>query len=361
MKIFDKFPFLKNFASFQAPPSLSLEQASGECAATFKAQVIENVLGTKQFSIADMTGGMGIDTLFLSAFGSRTATYIERNAELCHIAAENFKTFCGDAHHIKVVNADSIQYLLNSQDHYDVIFADPARRSAAGKKLVSIADCEPNLLPHIETLMGKCQLLAVKLSPMLDISVALQELKYVTDLYVVGAEGECKELLALLKHNEKAATTGSSTAIHCVSLPRHREPFTFTLEDERNATVGYSMPQRYLYEPDPALLKAGAFKSIGVRYGLTKLHPNSHLYTSEVLVPDFMGRTFEITDIRKVHKHQFKDITQANLTARNFPTPVSEIRKNIGVKEGGDVYLFATTLIDNSKIIIISKKLSNLV
>ena len=342
MKIFDKFPFLKKIATFQAPPGLSLEQASGESAALFKAQVIESTLGVKQFTTADMTGGMGIDTLFISAFGSRPATYIERSAELCRIATDNFKAACGDAHHISVVNADSVEYLLNRSDHYDVI-----------RKLVSISDCEPNLLPHIGTLMSKCRLLAVKLSPMLDISVALQELKHVTDLYVVGADGECKELLALLSD----AGTGCQTKIHCVTLPQNNMPFTFTLEGERSATVKYSMPQHYLYEPSPALLKAGAFKSIGERYGLGKLHPNSHLYTSETFVENFPGRTFEITDIRKVHKPQFKDIERANLTIRNFPTSVAEIRRNIGVKEGGDTYLFATTLMDDSKRIVVTNKL----
>ncbi len=353
MKIFDKFPFLKKIATFQAPPGLSLEQASGESAALFKAQVIESTLGVKQFTTADMTGGMGIDTLFISAFGSRPATYIERSAELCRIATDNFKAACGDAHHISVVNADSVEYLLNRSDHYDVIFADPARRSVSGRKLVSISDCEPNLLPHIGTLMSKCRLLAIKLSPMLDISVALQELKHVTDLYVVGADGECKELLALLSD----AGTGCQTKIHCVTLPQNNMPFTFTLEGERSATVKYSMPQHYLYEPSPALLKAGAFKSIGERYGLGKLHPNSHLYTSETFVENFPGRTFEITDIRKVHKPQFKDIERANLTIRNFPTSVAEIRRNIGVKEGGDTYLFATTLMDDSKRIVVTNKL----
>ena len=335
-----------------------MEQASSHQVAQFRALEIEKVLG-QDFTSADMTGGMGIDTLLLSDYGRRSVTYIERNRELCLLAERNFSRVCGDDCRITVVNADSVEHLSNAE-HFDFIYADPARRSTTGRKLVSISDCEPDLLPHIDSLLCKCTLMGVKLSPMLDISVALKELRHVQKLYVIGLGGECKELFALLSRD--CNTNAENVPIHCISLPLEGvQPFSFTISDEQNATVRFSMPQRYLYEPSAVIMKAGAFKSVCARYGLSKLHPSSHLYTSETLVEGFPGRTFEITDIRKVHKPQFKDIDKANLTVRNFPTSVAEIRKNIGVKEGGDVYLFATTLMENSKRIIVCKRTFNFI
>lgn len=334
-----------------------MEQASSYQVASFRASTIAKRIGSERFTIADMTGGMGIDTLLLSDFGRRAATYIERSEALCALAQRNFSRVCGEEGRITTVNADSVEYMAGGGT-FDFIYADPARRSNTGRKLVSISDCEPDLLPHIESLLEKCKIMGVKLSPMLDISIALKELRYVECLYVISLNGECKELFAILQRN--ASPESDCTPIHCVNLTADsQETFTFTIADERNATTRFSMPERYLYEPSASIMKAGAFKSIGTRYGLSKLHPSSHLYTSEALVEGFPGRTFEITDIRKVHKPQFKDIDKANLTIRNFPTSVAEIRKNIGVKEGGDVYLFATTLMENSKRIVVCKRIES--
>ena len=169
-----------------------MEQASSHQVAQFRALEIEKVLGS-DFSSADMTGGMGIDTLLLSDYGRRSVTYIERNSELCTLAERNFSRVCGEGCRITVVNADSVEYLSNAE-RFDFIYADPARRSTTGRKLVSISDCEPDLLPHIDSLLCKCTLMGVKLSPMLDISVALKELRHVQRLYVIGLDGECKAI-----------------------------------------------------------------------------------------------------------------------------------------------------------------------
>lgn len=330
---------------FTLPCSLSLEQASSQATAEFKATILRDI-GTEYESFIDMTGGMGVDTMFISRHFKR-AIYIERNKELCASAEANFKVMGID--NIDIVNADSTQYISNIE-YASLIYADPARRSHSGGKLVSISECEPNLLPFLDVILPKCGILMVKLSPMLDISVAIWELKGLTDLYVVSVQGECKELLAICRKESVG-----SVSIHCVNIPDKAE-FRFTQEDERLATAPLSMPLKYLYEPNASILKAGAFKVLCGRFGVSKLHTSSHLYTSEHLVTGFPGRTFEIEDIRKVHKEHFKYIEKANIATRNFPTSVAEIRKKLGIKEGGDIYMFATTLMNGDKRMIICKK-----
>lgn len=249
---------------------------------------------------------------------------------------------------VEVVNADSTQY-ISGIECASVVFADPARRSRTGGKLVSISDCEPDIVPLQDIILSKCDTLMVKLSPMLDISVAAKELHGLSDIYVVSVNGECKELVAVCKKET------SGQMIHCVNLPDTAE-FSFTQEEERAATAPLSMPLKYLYEPDASILKAGAFKILCARFVVQKLHTSSHLYTSSELVSDFPGRCFEITGIRKVHKEYFKDIDKANIATRNFPTPVADIRKKLAIKEGGDIYMFATTLINGDKRMILCKK-----
>jgi len=337
-------PFTAEVAGFTLPCSLSLQQASSQVAAEFKASVIQDLCSNRELFV-DMTGGMGIDTVFISPLFKRSI-YIERNAELCAIAMSNFKALGLSG--VEVVNADSTQY-ISGIERASVVFADPARRSRSGGKLVSISDCEPDIVPLQDLILSKCDTLILKLSPMLDISVAAKELHGLSDIYVVSVNGECKELVAVCKIET------SRQMIHCVNLPDTAE-FTFTQEEERAATAPLSMPLKYLYEPDASILKAGAFKTLCTRFGLQKLHVSSHLYTSSELVSDFPGRCFEITDIRKVHKEHFKDIDKANIAIRNFPTSVAEIRKKLGIKEGGDIYMFATTLINGDKRMILCKK-----
>lgn len=342
--LYTKLPFLKDAAGYILPVSLSQEQASSQATAEYKTSIIRSLCSNCD-TIIDMTGGMGIDTTFFSKV-FRRCIYIERNETLCSLATNNFKVI--GAENVEIINGDSVQY-VEKTDKVSVIYADPARRSHNGGKMVSIADCEPNLLTIIDTMLSRCDILLVKLSPMLDINVAIKELKRVSHLFIVSLNGECKELLAICSNKAE------QPIIHCVNLPSVKE-FTFTVDEEHDATTLLSMPQKYLYEPDASILKAGAFKTICHRYGVRKLHINSHLYTSEQFIEEFPGRTFEIVNIRKVHKEHFKEIDKANITTRNFPTSVAEIRKKLGIKDGGDIYMFATTLSDNNKRMIICKK-----
>jgi len=345
--LFNKIPFLKETPGFTLPCSLSLEQSSSQATAEFKASITKKISSSNQMFV-DLTGGMGIDTLFISKHFKKSI-YIEQNEELCKIASSNFKLL--NRTDIDVWNGNSVE-LLSKIDSASVIYADPARRSRSGGKLVSIGECEPNILPILPLIMSKCDILMLKLSPMLDISIAIKELGCVSDIYVVSVFNECKEILAICKKGS------FETKIECINLPL-AEDFVFTTTSEHHADITLSMPQNYLYEPNASILKAGAFKSICRAFNVNKIETNSHLYTSDTLVDNFPGRCFNIIDVRKVHKEFYKDIDKANISTRNFPTSVAQIRKNLGIKEGGDIYLFATTLIDKSKRIIVTKKVSN--
>lgn len=351
-----KLPFLKETPDYKLPESLSVEQASSQATATYKASVIEAFykkegIDSHTATFADITGGMGIDTTFLSKIHNK-GSYIERNPMLCQAAIHNFPLVGVD--NVTVINADSTEF-VQQMSGVTTLFADPARRSASGRKLVSISECEPDMVKLLQTLKQRCRLIAIKLSPMLDISMAIKELHNVATLHVISVKNECKEIFVCIDCNKSV----EEPEIHCVDITSGTD-FTFTASAERQAISQFSMPERYLYEPNASILKAGAFKCLGERLKLKKLHVSSHLYTSDKLINSFPGRVFSIADVRKVHKEHFKDIENANLTVRNFPTPVATIRKNIGIKEGGELYLFATTLIDNSKRIIVTNKIKNI-
>lgn len=348
------------------PRHLSLEQCSSEATARYKASIIARVkasvsataeassgTATLPYTLTDLTGGFGIDCAFLSAAFSK-ATYVERQEELCQIAAHNFPLL--GLNHIEVKNADAIHH-LQAMPPADWIFIDPARRDGHGGKTVAIADCEPDVAQLEALLLTKARHVMVKLSPMLDLSLAIQDLRHVQAAHIVSVNNECKELLLILGQTPMDA---EEIPIHCINLPA--QPFTFTRRQELSASCEYTdTPGRYLYEPNASLLKAGAFRQIAYIYKVKKLHPNSHLYTSDAPIANFPGRSFQITDMCTLNKKEMKavlgDINKANITVRNFPASVAELRKRIKLGDGGSVYLFATTLADERKVLIRCEKL----
>ncbi len=332
------------------PRHLSLEQCSSEATARYKASILSEPGG----SLADLTGGFGIDCAFLSA-GFARAEYVERQEELCRIAAHNFPLL--GLNHLTVHHADGIEYLQQIEP-VDALFVDPARRNEHGGKTVRIADCEPDVSQLEELLLAKARQVLVKLSPMLDHSLAMQELRHVAQAHIVSVNNECKELLLLLQQEPVP-----EIPIHCINLtPKGDQAFVFTREEEQVAGCRYtSALGTYLYEPNASLLKAGAFRSIAHTYKVSKLHPNSHLYTSDDLIESFPGRAFRIRSHGSFNKKETKelldDTRKAHLTVRNFPATVADLRKRLKLSEGGDVYLFATTLADESKELIRCEKL----
>lgn len=397
-----KLPLWAENPQLVYPPRISMEQCSSETTALYKQQVVRRLLQglSGPLSMADMTGGFGIDFSYLAPLFDR-AYYIEQQEILCRIAQHNLKVL--GLKQAEVLHGDGVER-MPEQAPLTLVFIDPARRDQQGKKTVALSDCTPDLSAIQERIRSCSRFCMAKLSPMLDIHQALQELKGVSEVHVVSVDNECKELLLILASGETENTTEIATAgkrqetdgnlasetdkaeevaankledasassiseqsnvkkpaetrIFCVNLQKgEQQTFEYTAQEEASAEAVYTdQPGAYLYEPNTSLLKAGAYKCLCARFGVRKLHPNSHLYTSDTLCADFPGRRFRVTGCRTFSKQDLKqiarDIPQANITIRNFPSTVQELRKKLKIKEGGDRYLFVTTLKNEQHIIL---------
>lgn len=326
---------------------LALEQCSSERTARYKAMLVRG--GT----LVDLTGGLGVDCYFLAQNFTQTI-YIEQQEELCRLAQHNFSVLNANIS----VEQDSAETYLEQMPEVDVIFIDPARRDNLGRKTVALADCTPNVEELCSLLLNKAKNVLIKVSPMLDITLSVNALSHVKEVHVVALENECKELLLLLERGFEG-----DPELVCANLQRKSKPFLrFSLKNEQytSATVAEA-PKRYLYEPNAALLKAGLFKTISAYYHIDKLAVNTHLYTSEELFTEFDGRVFEVIAWapfnKAVSRTLLADVSQANLSVRNFPLSVAELRQKLHLKEGGETYLFATTLNNGQKIIVRCQKI----
>lgn len=349
----DKVPSWAACEEILYPPHLSLEQCSSELTARYKVSVMESKAG-KRDTLADLTGGFGIDCAFLSPL-FRQVTYVERQETLCDIARHNFPAL--ELPHIAIQPADSVAY-LQEMSPVDWIFIDPARRNGQGGKVVAISDCEPDVAALEELLLAKSRQVLVKLSPMLDLVQALHTLRHTSEAHIVAVTNECKELLLVLSKDSNIHP--DEVPVRCVNLDTNQPTLTFTRQTEQKVECKYAdTPGTFLYEPNAAILKAGAFRTLAYLYNMVKLHPNSHLYTSDTRIADFPGRAFRIEGWCGFGKKEVKDllgeVKQANLTVRNFPASVGELRKCLKLAEGGDTYLFATT-IGERKILIRCRK-----
>ena len=330
------------------PKHLSMEQCSSEATALYKMGLVEGE------TFADLTGGFGIDCSFLSR-KFKQADYVERQAELCALAEHNFPLL--DLN-IGVHHEDGVEYLKQMQP-VDVLFLDPARRDGHGGKTVAISDCEPDVSALEELLVEKAKTVMVKLSPMLDLSLALKSLKHVQEVHIVSVNNECKELLLLLRKD----AVSSEIQIHCEQIVNscEHQHYAFTLLEEHTSECPLAeVVGAYLYEPNASILKAGAYRSLTQAYPVEKLHASSHLYTSAHFIENFPGRRFKVEAVSGFGKKELKEFMQgmekANLTIRNFPSSVAELRKRLKLKEGGEDYLFATTLADESKVLVKCRK-----
>jgi len=346
-----KLPFWYENDELIYPRHLSLEQCSSEQTARYKASIVS---GKK---LADLTGGFGVDCAFLSE-KFESASYVERQKELCDIAEQNFQTL--NLNHIHVVN-DAAESFLKEMSPVDCIYLDPARRDHSGKKIIAISDCEPDLGLLKSVLLEKSDCVLVKLSPMLDISLALRSLPETTEIHIVSVDNECKELLFLLKKN-----VVDSPAITCVDLKKDgtMSLFSFKQQEEKEAQIHYVQnAKKYLFEPNVSILKAGAYRTLALKFDLNKLHVDSHLYTSDTYIPDFPGRVFEIETVTSFNKSELKSamngISQANLSIRNFPMSTDELKKKLKLRDGGSLYLFATTLGDGKKVLLLCRKIDS--
>ena len=353
--IANKLPSWAENMSILFPVKISLEQCSSEATAVYKAGLVRGE------SLVDLTGGFGVDCSFLSR-NFTSVDYVEQNEELCQIAEHNFAAL---GLNIRVNNAESVEF-LKKMPFVDCIYIDPARRDVKGKKTADLSLCSPNLLEIRDTLLEKCNTLLIKLSPMFDISSALEVFPECKQVHVVSVKNECKELLLLVEGG-----FCGDTEVVCVDLDELSRrvddrqgimkleitSVASNLKKEKGEIISYSFPKSYLYEPNASIMKAGLFKTVANKYNVQKLHPSTHLYTSEELVPNFPGRSFEIKRVTKVQKKEIQDIEKANLSTRNFPGNVADLRKKLKLKDGGDTYIFACTLNDNSKVLIVCEKL----
>ena len=353
-----KLPACAATDGFRFPPRLSLEQCSSEATAAYKRTIVARLISTlppeeakeEGLSFIDLTGGLGIDFMAIAPL-FRRAVYVERNPELCDLARHNLPLMgCPHAEVLclEVTSGDSSCF----PQHFSCCFIDPARRDAAGRKVALIEDCTPDVCAMQDQLRAHAQFTLIKLSPMLDLTAALRVIKGITEAHVVCVDGECKELLLVMS----SLSTADEPMIHCTNLP-NGTPFSFRISEEAMTIPQFAAQLGdYVYEPHAGILKAGAFKTICQRFPVQKLSSAAHLYTANQLLRDFPGRVWHIEDSSTFNKKELKrllaGIDAAELTVRGFPMSVAMLRKQLHLRDGGSVHFIATTLADNTKILL---------
>ena len=318
------------------PPKLNLEQTSSEKTAAFKASLF------KGNRMADLTGGFGIDSYFFSKHFTH-CDYFEQQEELCKIATHNFKSL--GATNITTSCADGLTGL---HGHYNLIFLDPARRDVKKSKVFRLEDCSPNILESLDALLGFTDKLMLKTSPMLDISLGIEQLRHVTGIYAVAVNNELKELLWVIE----SKATSQQIKAHAINFTTHGVQNN-SLEWGATYHVNYGMPKGYLYIANAALMKLGHFGHLSKQYDLEKLHKDSHFFTSDKKIV-FPGRCFEILETMPYNKTVMKTFQKSTslVISRNFPLTVKEVRKRWKIKDGGNKYLIFTTLQNGDKAVL---------
>ena len=326
------------------PPHLAMEQCSSEATARYKARIA----GQGQLFV-DLTAGFGVDMAFISQ-GFKRAVHVERQEQLCAISSHNF-TLLG-LNHIEVVCGDGVAY-LHTMSHADLIYIDPARRDEHGARTYGMADCTPNVLELLDEMLEKADRLMIKLSPMLDWQKAVADVGLVREVHIVSVDNECKELLLVVSKTE------APLKVFCVN---NDDIFEYDPQEKAPYTTIIPEPPHFLYEPNASVMKAGCFDWVAQRFGVSQLDKNSHLFVSDTEADSFPGRHFMIEKIVSMNKRELKDalegIDRANITVRNFPMSVAEFSKRLRLKDGGDVYIFATTVSSQGHQLFICRKKS---
>ena len=403
-----KLPRWASLEGIIYPPHISMEQCSSESTALYKAELAARLLGLpasssgtemkaeNEIEFVDLTGGFGVDFSYIAARLGVKSMYVERQAHLCEAAKENFGRLGlknaivknGDGIEVlhsfrpkekDVASADDslgITYdqplsLLKTNLGLKIIFIDPARRDDAGNKVVSLKDCTPDVTVLQEEMLSKADYVIIKLSPMLDWHRAISELSHVREVHIISVNNECKELLLVLSARNMGDMEASSAdgevkhagnlRIYCVN---DAQSFVCDELDMESSPVRIAPPvleeMQYLYEPNASLMKAGCFGVLSGRYDARMLSKNSHLFVSQAPIEAFPGRSFRIIAVSSFNKKELKrhlsGITKANIATRNFPLSVAELRKRLKLKDGGETYIFATTLSDESHVLMITEK-----
>ena len=341
----EKLPTWFKTANIIYPSKISVEQTSSERTAEYKSNLI------KGDSLIDLTGGFGVDDFYF-AKKIKNVTHCEINSELSEIVKHNFNQL--GAININCIAGDSLVTLDSTSIKWDWIYIDPSRRNDAKGKVFMLKDCLPNVPENLDFFFEKSDAILIKTAPLLDIAAGLSELQNVKTIHIVALENEVKELLWELHENYSGAIT-----IKTANLTKETiATFEFQL-NEAITEANYSLPQRYLYEPNSAIMKSGGFNEVSTVFQLNKLHRHSHLYTSDELI-DFPGRIFEIQESVPYTKKELKthlENSKCNITTRNFTETVESIRKKWKIKDGGNLYCFFTTDMNNDKIVLICAKI----
>lgn len=344
------------------PQSLSLEQCSSQATALYKQRFT-----APSYRVADFTGGLGVDTWSLS-MASGSVDYYERSEELCRCARHNFSILGMDNIHVR--NAETGPEMLQTipSDSYSLIYIDPARRDKDGGRVYSLKDCEPDVTVLLQELLRIAPRILLKASPMADIGVLLSELPQSSEIHIVSLAHECKEVLVLIgRDNAIPAEEIPVTAVELKSAGNALEQtaeFRFTLEEERNAAAETALPDQirgYLFEPSPAILKAGAFKLPAVRFGLRKISASTHCYIGESPVPGFPGKVRRIIETIPFNKAAIRDFRKTypscSVTARNFPLTSEQLKVRLGTSENSSLHVLGTTASDRSRILVVTEAL----
>ncbi len=311
------------------PPKQNLEQASSEITAKFKTRFVGGQL------LLDLTGGTGVDTFYLSS-KMRSTVYVEPNEELCKIAKYNFEVLGAN---IQIQNSTAENILMHNSDQYDWIFIDPSRRDDSQNRVYALEDCIPNVIALEEQMLNSGKNVLMKASPMLDIKKALEQFASCNKVQIVAVDNEVKELLI---HLNSDISCEPEIEAWNLSDKREEERFSFRYSEEESCGSDIGLPQKYLYEPNAALMKGGAYKLIGTKFGLQKLHPNTHLYTSDKLINNFPGKKLLIKEVLKPSNKEIKRKVKAgkiNVIVRNYPLGANKIKKKFGLQDGGKEFL----------------------
>ncbi|MDR0395156.1 MAG: class I SAM-dependent methyltransferase [Tannerella sp.] len=363
-RIKDKLPEWYANDGLIYPSSLAAEQCSSGQTAHYKQRFVG-----REDVVCDLTGGLGVDTYFFS-LKAQSLTYVEYDVSYCEAAAYNMKQL--GVKNVHILNENAVELLTKNPEKLsgiNVFYLDPARRGSGNERRFALQDCEPDLTKLWPLLCnGRCKVIA-KLSPMLDIKQLLSQLTGIGEVHVVSVRNDCKELLIVAdtsctQRYGAMPDSGPDVRICCVNFTTSGEEqsFPFSYGEEKAAVAVFAGEVgHYLYEPNASVLKAGAYKTVSSRYGLKKLHVSSHLYTSDTYLPSFAGRIFEVCRVYKFDNRLCRSLStripRANIAVRNFSLSADELRERTRIVDGGDVYLFASTLSDQTKVLIECRKI----
>ncbi|MEQ8686119.1 MAG: RsmD family RNA methyltransferase [Imperialibacter sp.] len=340
----DKLPSWLSRDGIIFPHGVAMEQCSSETTAAWKASHYSGV------SFADLTGGAGVDTFFLSRSFAR-GVYVEADAERCELASHNFGVL--GAAHLQVVQSTAEAFLDNTSDHFDLIYIDPDRR-AGHKRAIGFSDSTPDVVQLMPELLTRATTVLIKASPMIDIQQGLRDLGSVSRVLVLAVNNECKEVLFVCD------SSNGPVEIEAWQVQGGEETaLRFSLEEEASAGVSFGEPEAYIYDPNVAITKSGAYKTVAIRYGLKKLHPNTHLYTSVTLVPGFPGRTFRVLEVLPFSSKGLKRLklpfTKAHVMSKNFPLEAAELQKRLKLKEGEEGFVMGLT-VGSGKVLVVAER-----